>query len=137
MSEENVEVVRQAFEAFQHGDQVDQAEALLAYADPEAELHSAVIGGAEGNVYRGHEELRRWYAETFESFEEVSFEWSEFRDLGDRVLAFGRIKLRGRESGVVLDSATGWIVTLRHGKLLRIEGFLSKGAALEAAGLRE
>jgi ketosteroid isomerase-like protein len=98
---------------------------------------SAIIGGAEGNVYRGHEELRRWYAETFESFEEVSFEWSEFHDLGDRVLAFGRIKLRGRESGVELDSATGWIVTLRHGKLLKIEGFLSKAEALEAAGLSE
>jgi ketosteroid isomerase-like protein len=133
MSEENVEVVRQVFDAFERGDQ----EEALSHADPEAELHSAVIGGAEGNVYRGHEELRRWYAETFESFEEVSFEWSEFRDVSDRVLAFGRIKLRGRESGVELDSETGWIVTLRHGKLVKGEGFLSKAEALEAAGLRE
>ncbi|HEY6654015.1 MAG TPA: nuclear transport factor 2 family protein [Solirubrobacterales bacterium] len=133
MSEENVDLVRRVFDAFDRGDQ----EEALSYADPEAELHSAVIGGAEGKVYRGHQDLRRWYAETFESFEELRFEWSEFRDLGNRVLAFGRIKLRGRESGVELDSATGWIATVRHGKMLKAEGFLSKAEALEAAGLRE
>ena len=53
--------------------------------DPEVELHSAIVGGAEGSVYRGHPGVRKWYADSFESFEELSNEWSEFRDLGDRV----------------------------------------------------
>jgi hypothetical protein len=38
---------------------------------------------------------------------------------------------------VELDSATGWIVTPRNGKLLKGDGFLSKAEALEAAGLSE
>jgi ketosteroid isomerase-like protein len=131
MSQENVDLVRRALEAFPRGD-MDE---MLSYMDPEGELHSAIVGGAEGVSYRGHEGFRRWYADSFESFEELSNEWSEFRDLGDRVLVFGRIHARGRESGLEIDSPTGWVFTVRNGKLVRAEGFLSREAALEAAGL--
>ena len=133
MSEENVETVRRSLEAFQRGDM----EEMLSYMDPEGELHSAIVGGAEGNVYRGHEGFRKWYADSFESFEELRNEWSEFRDLGDRVLVFGHVKARGRESGVELDSPMGWVFTVRRGKLMKAEGFLSRADALEAAGLSE
>ena len=133
MSEENVETVRRSLEAFQRGDM----EEMLSYMDPEGELHSAIVGGAEGNVYRGHEGFRKWYADSFESFEELRNEWSEFRDLGDRVLVFGRVKARGRESGVELDSPMGWVFTVRRGKLMKAEGFLSRAEALEVAGLSE
>ena len=133
MSEENVETVRRSLEAFQRGDM----EEMLSYMDPEGELHSAIVGGAEGNVYRGHEGFRKWYADSFESFEELRNEWSEFRDLGDRVLVFGHVKARGRESGVELDSPMGWVFTVRRGKLMKADGFLSRAEALEAAGLSE
>ena len=133
MSQKNVEVVRRALEAFPRGD----LEEMLSYMDPEGELHSAIVGGAEGNVYRGHEGFRRWYADSFDSFESLQNEWSEFRDLGDRVLALGRVRARGRESGVELDSPLGWVFTVRRGKLVKAEGFLSRAQALEAAGLRD
>jgi ketosteroid isomerase-like protein len=133
MSQENVDLVRGALEAFPRGD-VDE---MLSYLDPELEWHSAIVGGAEGNVYRGHEGFRRWYADSFESFEELTNEWSEFRDLGDRVLALGRVKARGRESGVEVDSPMGWVFTVRRGMAVKAEGFLSREEALEAAGLTE
>jgi ketosteroid isomerase-like protein len=133
MSKENVEIVRRAIEAVNRRD----VEEILSYTDSEAELHSAVIGGAEGNVYRGHDGLRRWFAETDEAFEEIRTDVSEVRDLGDRVLILGRIKALGRESGVPLDSPTGWIFTVRRGRLVKGEGFLSHAEALEAAGLQE
>ena len=133
MSQENVDVVRRALESFPRGDM----EEMLSFMDPEGELHSAIVGGAEGNVYRGHDGFRRWYADSFESFEELRNEWSEFRDLGDRVLAFGRVQARGRESGVEIDSPMGWIFTVRGGKVLKAEGFLDPAEALEAAGVRE
>ncbi len=133
MSQQNVDLVRRALEALERGD----LEEMLSQIDSEAELHSAIVGGAEGNAYRGHEGFRRWYADSYESFEELTNEWSEFRDLGDRVLAFGRVQARGRESGVELQSPMGWVWTVRRGKLVKAEGFLSRAAALEAAGLRE
>lgn len=133
MSQENVDLVRRTLEAFPRGD----LEEMLSYMDPEIELHSAIVGGAEGNAYRGHEGFRRWYADSFESFDELENEWSEFRDLGDRVLAFGRVKARGRESGVELDSPMGWVFTIRGGTVVKGEGFLSRAKAFQAAGLRE
>jgi ketosteroid isomerase-like protein len=132
MSEENVFAVRRALEAFPRGD----VEEMLSYIDPEIEMHSAIVGGAEGNVYRGHEGFRRWYADSFESFEQLTNEWREFRDLGDRVLAIGRVRARGRESGVELDSPIAFLFTLRREKLVKAEGFLSGADALEAAGLQ-
>jgi ketosteroid isomerase-like protein len=110
---------------------------MLAYIDPEGELHSAIVGGAEGKVYRGHDGFRKWLADSFESFEELRIEWTEYRDLGDRVIAFGHIHARGRESGLELDSPTGWVFTVRGGKVVKGEGFLTRAEALEAAGLSE
>ena len=133
MSQENVDLVRRALEAFPRGD----VEEMLSYLDPEIEWHSAIVGAAEGNVYRGHEGFRQWFADSFESFEELTNEWSEFRDLGDRVLALGHVKARGRESGVELDSPIAFLFTLRGGKSLKAEGFLSRDKGLQAAGLRE
>jgi ketosteroid isomerase-like protein len=133
MSQENVEIVRRSLQAYADGD-VDE---MLSYIDPEGELQSAIIGGAEGRAYSGHDGLRRWFAETRESFEDLRTELTEFRDLGDRVVGFGRIHARGRESGLELDSATGWVFDLRAGKVVRAQGFLSREDALEAAGLRE
>ena len=133
VSQENVDLVRRALEAFPRGD----VEEMLSYMDPESEWHSAIVGGAEGNVYRGHEGFRRWFADSLESFEEFRNVWSEFRDLGDRVLAFGQVKARGRPSGVGLESPMGWVFTVRRGKLVKAEGFLSRDDALDAAGLTE
>ena len=133
MSKENVDIVRRGFEAYSRRD----VDGFLSHLDSEFELHSAIVGGAEGKVYRGHDGVRKWLADSDESFDDLTIEPTEFRDLGERVLVFGRIRTRGRESGVELDSPTGWVSTVRGGKLVKAEGFLSRDAALEAAGLRE
>jgi ketosteroid isomerase-like protein len=133
MSQGNVEIVRRSLEAYAGGD----IETMLSFVDPDGELRSAIIGGAEGKVYRGHAGFRAWFAETQAAFESLSTDLIEFRDLGDRVLGFGRVHARGRGSGVELDSATGWVFTLRDDRIVRAEGYLSRGEALEAAGLSE
>lgn len=133
MSQQNVEIVRRGFEAYSRRD----VDGFLSFLDPQFELHSAIIGGAEGRVYRGPDGVRQWLADSDESFVELTIELSEFRDLGERVLAFGQIQARGRESGLGLDSPTGWVCDLRGGKLVKAAGFLSRDAALQAAGLRE
>jgi ketosteroid isomerase-like protein len=127
----NVELVSQAFDAY-GGRDVDR---LLSYLDQTFELRSAIVGGAEGQAYLGHDGVRNWLADVDESFADVTIDPSEFRDLGDRVLVFGRIRAVGRESGAQLDSPTGWVVTVRNGKLVRADGFLSRAEALQAAGL--
>ena len=134
VAEQDVELVRQALEAFRGGD-LDE---MLSFLDPEIELHSAIVSGAEGNVYRGHDGYRSWYRDSFESFATLDNEWTEFRAVGDdRVLALGRVRAKGRESGVEIDSEIGFVFTVRGGKAVKAEGFLSREGALAAAGLAE
>ena len=109
-------------------------EELLLYANPEIELN-VTMGAAERNVYRGHEGVRTWFADSFEAFEDIRTEVSELRDLGDRIVLLGRTTAQERESGARQDFPAGWIFTLRGGKVATAESFASRAEALEAAGL--
>ena len=55
MSQENVEIVRRVFEAFNRRD----IAAFLELLDPDVEW-VPILAVLEGRVYRGHEEIRRW-----------------------------------------------------------------------------
>jgi ketosteroid isomerase-like protein len=134
MSQENVEACRRAFDAL--GTRRD-TEAGLRYIDPEVELRSAIVGGAEGNTYRGHEGVRRWMAESDATWAELRLEAEEYRDLGDDVLMIGRLVARGRESGVEIESPIAWLSTVRAGRIVRSRGYLDPREALDAAGLSE
>jgi hypothetical protein len=59
MSEENVEIVRAANEAFLVGD----VEAALDALDPEIEWHATVGGIDEGRVYHGRDEVVQAFAD--------------------------------------------------------------------------
>jgi uncharacterized protein len=133
VSSENVELVRRAWEAINRRDVPD----ILPFVAPDFELRSAVIGKAENRVYRGHEGVERWMTESKEIFDRITFEEIELMDLGDQVLALGRVQARGREGGVDLDFPCGWLHTAKDGKLTAAEGFLEHQTALRAAGLED
>jgi hypothetical protein len=52
MSQENVEIVRRGFEAYSRRD----VDGFLSHLDSAFELHSAIVGGAEGRVYQAHDD---------------------------------------------------------------------------------
>jgi ketosteroid isomerase-like protein len=135
MSEENVEAFKRANEAFNRGD----VDALLQDLDAEGEFHpelQALLGG-EATVYRGHEGVREFFHDTYEAFAEMRIEYSEIRDLGDRLVAIGRLHARGRQSGAEIEGPIGAFVEFSGGKLTRIASYANTKRALEAAGLRE
>jgi ketosteroid isomerase-like protein len=59
------------------------------------------------------------------------------RDLGERVLAIGHLRGRGKESGVETESEIVWLVEFRNGKGIRIREYIDPKKALEAAGVSE
>lgn len=99
MSEENVEICRRVAELLGGDNPTAGDHAALEYVDPEIVFDSAIVSGAEGGTYRGHEGLRAWAAASEAAFEELRATPEEFRDLGDRVLMLGRVVVRGRGSG--------------------------------------
>jgi ketosteroid isomerase-like protein len=132
MSQENVESLKRAIEAYNRRD----IEPLLETSDPEIEWYpfTAQVEGDE--AYHGHEGLRQWWANIDAAFEEFEASVDEVRDLDDTVLALGHLRARFR-SGVALDTEIGWVVRFRDGLGVWGRAYQSHAEALEAVGLRE
>jgi ketosteroid isomerase-like protein len=134
MSQENVEIVREAFESFLGGDEEKTAQLL----DPEVEFHGTVGGLQEGQIAHGQSEIDQTFeSEDLEAWEERRLEPEEFIDAGDDVVVLLHEYRRGKGSGVELETETAVVVAVSGGRVVRIQGYMDRGAALEAAGRRK
>ena len=135
MSAENVEAFKQAVEACNRRD----LDTFMELFDPEVETHPLTVAmfGQEETVYRGHEGIRRFIRDVHEVLSEMQIELVEIRDLGERIVASGRVRGRGRASGAEIESPISWLVQFKSGKVIRMRDFLDFREALEAAGLAE
>jgi ketosteroid isomerase-like protein len=133
VAEENLEVVRRFAEAWERADW----DAMAELADPSIELHGTVGGVEEGRVRRGVGEIRRDFESNEEIWDEHRVEIQDLIDAGDRVVIFQREYQRGKNSGVELVIDTAALVDLRDGRIIRLQGYMDRAAALEAAGLRQ
>ena len=135
MSQGNVEAFKRGLEAGNRGD----VETLLQELDPEVEWHSALHAflGGEQTVFRGHDGVRDMLRDLNDAFSEIHIEISEIRDLGDRLVAIGRNRARGKESGAETVTPLAFVTEVKNGKAISIRAFLDPKEALEAAGLRE
>ena len=128
MSQENVEIVRRSLEAYRRGD----LDAALAHVHPEivwSPYEEAPMRGVDAvRTY-----LRRWEGE----WEELETTPEDFIDAGDQVVAVIHFRGRGRGSGIEVEARSYSVYTLRDDKTVRMEEFIEREQALEAAGLRE
>jgi ketosteroid isomerase-like protein len=132
MSEENVQVVLDQFAAT---NERDWRRAMEYYADdvvlvvhPDAFL--------EQGTYEGREAVGEWFGNWFKMFErDYHFEIEEARDLGDVVLLIASHRGRGRASGIEVSGQTGYLYTVRAGKIVRAELYRGPDEAIAAAGL--
>jgi ketosteroid isomerase-like protein len=136
MSEENVEIVQRALEAWN----TDDLDAFLAGFDPEVEWHPSIEPALEGGktTYRGLDGARNaWDDYRGGAWERLTIRVQEIRDLGESVLVLGHLDLTARTTGLEFHEEVGSLITFRGGKIVRSQDFLSHAEALEAAGLRE
>ena len=135
MSQENVEAFKRGLEAGNRGD----VEGLLEELDPEVEWHSALHAmlGGEQTVFRGHDGVREMLRDLNEAFGEIYIEISEIRDLGDRLVAIGFNRTRGKESGAEIETPFALVTQVKNGKTTLVRGYLDPRKALEAVGISE
>jgi ketosteroid isomerase-like protein len=127
--EPNVDVVRRMFAAFADRDLA----AMLPEMDAEVVFLPVTANLTTGGVpYRGHEGIARYLEDVAEVWPGLRLFPEEMRDLGDVVVVLGRVLARG--GGMILDQPTGWVFTLREGKIVRGDVFGSHEEALAAAG---
>ncbi|HKH42589.1 MAG TPA: nuclear transport factor 2 family protein [Solirubrobacterales bacterium] len=130
MSEENVEALRSGYAAVNRGD----IDGLLVNVQPDVEFTS-LIAEAEGEIFRGHDGIRRWWKEVVLPLGGLHGEPEEVRDLGDTVIA--RVAGTYRPRGVEVHQTVWHVVRYRDAKATSWKFFRTEGEALEAAGLSE
>ncbi len=133
MSQENVEIVRRNNDAYNSRD-------LETYLHTVAETVTfrSRFSVMDSRVYRGRDDLRRYFAE----LDEI---WSRYEMNLERVVAVGTTRVAGlfhlhavgRESGVQLEEHPGVVFTLDAGKVVEIDAYATQAEALEAVGLSE
>ena len=86
--------------------------------------------------FRGPEGTRRFWDTWKDTFDEFHAEMEEYADAGDAVILMVRMVGRGKDSGVAVDTPSFPMVwTARDGRVVRMQMFTSREAALAAAGL--
>ena len=135
MANEGIVLAERSLDAYHRW----EVEPVIELLDPEVEWRPAIpmLLGGEATVYCGHDGVRTMFGEIRDSFAEIQIEFSEIRDLGDRVLAVGRMRTRGATSGVETETPWAYLAELRNGKGFRIQTFMDPGEALRSAGLSE
>jgi uncharacterized protein len=124
-----VDLLTEFYDALRHDD-VDRAVQLC---DPDVRvwLNPDVVAALPP---RGHKEVANYLRGWFESWERYVPRPQEFIDAGDQVVAVVRQVGRGRLSGVEVEQRFAQLWTLRDRKIVRMEMYPNREAALEAAG---
>jgi ketosteroid isomerase-like protein len=134
MSQENLEIVRAAFNAFAR----DGFEEALAYVDPEVVFEPPDEAVESPTGFRGHDALRERWKTLMEPFQDAQFQPIEFIDVNDEtVVTVFRLMVRGRASEVPVEAEPAYVLALRDGKILRMRAYLHRDQAFEALGLAD
>jgi ketosteroid isomerase-like protein len=129
MSQENVEIVRKLYEA--------RGSEFYELLDPHV-VWINYASAPEIKPFIGHEGVREWAKGFRATFGDYEIHATEIIDAGgDQVVAVGRVTGAGTASGVPVEREVTSVYTLLNGRIVRGQGFGTRGEALEAAGLQE
>ena len=131
MSQENVELAQQAFDAFNRRDMG----AFLALMDADVEAVSRLVAMEGG--YHGHDGIRHWWQNLLDAFPDYTLETVEARELGNLTLAALRSRAHGADSGTPFVDTVWVVVHWRDKKAVRWRVCASESEALEAVGMSE
>lgn len=120
MSQQNVDVVKTAYEAFGRGD----IAAVVATFDPSIEWISQAGGYRLGGVHKGPEAIvNNFFMVLGELWDELVVTPREYIDAGERVFVLGNATGKGKATGKTVDSPFVHIFNMMDGKVTRFEEF--------------
>ena len=139
MSQENVEVMRAVYDRYREGDFRASADLLDPYVV--LVLSRASDWGPEtpeSGMYIGSEGIAEYTRENLiKPWSHFTMEAEEIVKAGDSVLVHVHQRGVGRTSGVPSELHYFTLWSFRGPRIIRIESFRDRGAALEAVGLSE
>ena len=142
MSQEDVANARRGYEAvnraYRSGDVNEFRPHLEAFFDPEVVFEPAGVL-PETDAVQGWDGVLRFTAEQMKAFKDGSMwmEPVEYIDAGDRLVVPYRFGGVARHTGIDVEFSFVHVFTVRDGKAVRVDVYVTKDQALEAVGLRE
>lgn len=133
MSQENMEVVQAAFDAFQQGDM----EGVLRLCDEHIEVTQAAEFVGASRHQHGHAGVLEAFAIWPQQWDDYAIEIVHLADMGDYVLVTTLNRGRGKGSGVQVESPFTFLFSIRDRKIVEWRFFMREEQALEAVGLSE
>ena len=125
----DLEVVRDAFDAFSRGD-FDRWVDLL---DPEVEwVTEDMIAPI---AYSGHAGVRKWASEVFDALGSVTLEIRELQAVDEQVFVAFDIAVSGRASGISGRVQRGAVAQVRRGKITYYRSYRDEREARATVGL--
>jgi ketosteroid isomerase-like protein len=131
MSQENVETLRRAYEAFNRR---EWDRALTVFA-PDAEWHEPDLPDAA--VYRGLADIRGYWEMLISTLPSFRSDPERFLEAGDEVVVSSIVSGTGGGSEATVAGRVGMVWTFREGKVARCVVRRQLHDALEAVGLSE
>ena len=133
MSEENVEVVREMWSAY-NARNVDRS---LDYFAEDCVVED-VPDLPDRAIYKGRKGVQERNLHFRKTWGDWAWELEEFIDAGDDVVvAMLVVRAHGSGSGTPVEAKAAFVYEVRDGKIVRDRPFTSRSQALEAAGLSE
>jgi ketosteroid isomerase-like protein len=129
---DDVEILRSAYEALNHGD-IEGAMAAL-YEDAEWTEHSDI---PEAGVYRGREAIRAFLMQFLESWQQFHQETEELIAGESCVLIMLRSRQRGKGSGIDVEAKYAHLWTMKDGRGVRVDAYIDRNEALRALRARD
>jgi ketosteroid isomerase-like protein len=126
MSEENIEIIRSVFGAFERGDLGEMFE----WVTDDVITHRVEPDDA---VYHGKEGFLEAVADWIEGFADWTVAPEEFFDVGDSVVVRVHQTARGASSGVPVESRIWFVFEVCGRKIVRLSFHLREADAFEAA----
>jgi ketosteroid isomerase-like protein len=128
MSDQNVELVRRVVDAVNSRD----IPSLVELTDPDVEWRTFLSELREEGPYRGHDGLRQWLSDVNDAWDSLHVEIDDTLAIGEVVVMVGRLRYRGKGSGVELETATGWVAKFRRGQVWCVRLFREPESVLGA-----
>lgn len=126
MAPEDVQILRNAYEALNRGEIARALDALD--LDAEWSEHSEL---PEAATYRGRDSIRAFLEGYLESWEDFHQTTEEVIDAGDRVAVMLHLAARGKGSGIEVEARYAHVWTMRQGKGVRIDAYADRELALK------
>ncbi len=133
MTQENAEIVRQSYEAFNSRDLALIGNLL----HPDFELNLSNSMGFDRGNYFGEGGLGRFFESYWDAFESISIEVEELIGSGDAIVAIIRARGRGTGSGAEVDARGPHLWRFRDGRVVGFALYEHLDEALEAAMVAE